>query len=40
VTEDLELYGRIENLFDTEYQTVAGYRAYGRNAHFGLRAKF
>jgi len=40
VTEDLELYGRVENLFDTEYQTVAGYKAYGRNAHFGLRAKF
>lgn len=40
VTENLELYGRVENLFDTEYQTVAGYKAYGRNAHFGFRAKF
>ncbi|MBK6706639.1 MAG: TonB-dependent receptor [Sphingomonadales bacterium] len=40
VTKNLELYGRVENLFDADYQTVAGYNAYGRNAHFGLRAKF
>lgn len=40
VTEYLELYGRVENLFDAEYQTVAGYNAYGRNAHVGVRAKF
>lgn len=40
ISDAIELYGRVENLFDTEYQTVAGYKAYGRNAHFGLRAKF
>lgn len=40
VSDNLELYGRVENLFDTDYQTVAGYNAYGRNAHIGLRAKF
>ncbi|MFZ1738382.1 TonB-dependent receptor plug domain-containing protein, partial [Sphingorhabdus sp.] len=36
----LELYGRVENIFDTTYQTVAGYKAYGRNAHIGVRMKF
>ena len=40
VTENLEFYSRVENLFDSDYQTVAGYKAYGRNAHVGLRAKF
>jgi vitamin B12 transporter len=36
----LEVYGRVENLFDAEYETVAGYGTYGRNAHVGVRAKF
>lgn len=40
VSDGLELYGRVENLFDADYQTVADYSAYGRNAHIGLRAKF
>ena len=35
-----ELYGRIENLFDTNFETVSGYGNYGRNAHIGVRAKF
>lgn len=33
----LALYGRIENVTDTSYQTVAGYGAYGRSAYFGVR---
>ncbi len=35
-----ELYGRIENLFDANYETVSGYGTLGRNAHIGVRAKF
>jgi vitamin B12 transporter len=34
-----ELHGRIENVTDTDYQTVAGYGTYGRSAHVGLRVK-
>lgn len=40
INDAMELYGRVENAGDTDYQTVAGYNAYGRNAHVGLRAKF
>lgn len=40
VSDALELYSRVENAADADYQTVAGYKAYGRNAHIGLRAKF
>lgn len=40
VNNKLEFFGRIENATDQNYQTVANYNAYGRNAHIGLRAKF
>lgn len=40
VTEAIEIYGRIENLFDEDYETVRGYGSYGRNAYLGVRAKF
>lgn len=40
LSNSFEIYGRIENIFDAEYQTVAGYNAYGRNAHIGVRMKF
>ena len=40
IGERLEVYGRIENLFDTGYETVSGYGNYGRNAHVGVRARF
>lgn len=36
----LELYGRVENLFDARYETVSGYGTYGRTAHVGVRAAF
>lgn len=36
----LEVYGRIENVFDATYETVLRYGTYGRNAHIGVRAKF
>lgn len=38
--EGAEAYVRIENLFDTEYQTVPGYGQSDRAAFFGIRASF
>ena len=38
--EHLELYGRIENVTDAKYQTVAGYGTYGRSAYGGVRVKW
>lgn len=38
VTEGLELFGRVENVFDTDYQTAAGYAQAGRGAFVGVRA--
>ena len=40
VTERAEAYLRIENLTDTDYQTVNGYGQPGRSIYAGLRAKF
>ncbi len=38
--DKLELYGRVENLTDESYQTVAGYGTYGRSAYAGVRVKW
>ncbi|MEA3262906.1 MAG: TonB-dependent receptor [Pseudomonadota bacterium] len=38
--ERFELYGRVENVTDSDYQTVAGYGTYGRSAFVGVRAKW
>ena len=40
ISSAIEIYGRVENLFDEQYQTVSGYGTYGRNAYVGVRAKF
>ncbi len=40
VSEQIEVFGRVENLFDTQYETVSGFGTYGRNAHIGVRARF
>ncbi|MBF9152509.1 TonB-dependent receptor [Novosphingobium sp. 1Y9A] len=40
LTEKVELYGRVENLFDVKYQTVADYGTWGRSAYIGIRAKY
>jgi vitamin B12 transporter len=40
LNEIIEVYGRIDNLFDAEYTTVARYNSFGRNAAIGVRAKF
>jgi len=37
--QQFELYGRVENLTDTRYETVSGYGTAGRNAHVGVRVK-
>ena len=34
------VYGRVDNLFDVDYQTVATYGTLGRSAHIGVRAGF
>jgi vitamin B12 transporter len=40
IGEHFEFYGRVENLFDVNYETVSGYGTLRRNAHVGVRAKF
>jgi len=40
IGEHVELFGQIENLFDADYQTAAGYGSPGRGAFVGARAKF
>ena len=37
--ENLELYGRVENVFDADYQTVFGYNTPGRGVFVGARAR-
>lgn len=37
--ERFAIYGRVENLFDEQYQTVAGYGTPGRAAYAGLRVR-
>ena len=40
ITRRVSIYGRVENLFDAHYQTVAGYGSYGRAAYGGIRLRF
>ena len=40
VNDALEIFGRVENLFDTDYQVARGYNTLGRNAYIGIRAKY
>lgn len=40
LTEKVELYGRVENVFDVNYQTVADYGTWGRAAYLGIRARY
>lgn len=40
VNDSIEFYGRVENLFESTYETVSGYGTYGRNVHVGVRARF
>jgi vitamin B12 transporter len=40
VTENAEIYGRLENLLDEEYEEVYGYGSLGRTAIIGARVNF
>ncbi|MBT6330205.1 MAG: TonB-dependent receptor, partial [Kordiimonadaceae bacterium] len=40
INEMFELYGRIDNLFNVEYQQVYGYGTADRSGYIGARAKF
>lgn len=40
ITEGIDLFGRVENIFDEEYQTVATYGTLGRSAYVGVRWAF
>jgi vitamin B12 transporter len=40
INDRLELYGRVDNIFDVQYSVVAGYNSFARNAAVGVRAKF
>jgi len=40
LTERIELFGRLENVTDAQYETAAGYATAGRSAYFGARARF
>jgi vitamin B12 transporter len=40
VTHQWEVYGRIENLFDEEYETIFGYGTPRRGAYAGIRLGF
>jgi vitamin B12 transporter len=40
VGDHLEVYGRVDNLTDENYQTAYGYGTYGRAAYGGVRVRF
>lgn len=40
LTDTVGVFGRIDNLFDEEYQEVLGYGSRGRAAYAGLRMRF
>ncbi|MCT2399858.1 TonB-dependent receptor domain-containing protein [Novosphingobium mangrovi (ex Huang et al. 2023)] len=39
VTDNIEVYGRVENLFDKHYEVVRTYGTPGRSAYAGVRVK-
>ncbi|MGI8942887.1 MAG: TonB-dependent receptor plug domain-containing protein [Qipengyuania sp.] len=38
LSDAVEIFGRVENVFDAEYQTALGYAQAGRGAFIGIRA--
>jgi len=40
LTDELQIYGRLENAFDTRYEPVYGYGAAGRAIYGGLRVTY
>jgi vitamin B12 transporter len=39
ISDNLEVYGRVENLFDEAYQTAFNYGVPGRAGYAGVRLK-
>ncbi|MEL7047242.1 MAG: TonB-dependent receptor, partial [Pseudomonadota bacterium] len=39
-SDDLEIYGRIENLFDEDYQQILGYGTPGLSGSLGVRLRY
>jgi vitamin B12 transporter len=39
-TENLELYGRVENLFDEDYEEVFGFNTQGVTTFVGIKGRF
>lgn len=40
VSGQIELFGRVENVGDTDYETASGFNTPGRSAYIGARARF
>lgn len=40
ITDTIELYGRVDNLFDVDYQTTFRYGSLGRAGYAGVRLRF
>ena len=40
ITEGMEIFGRIDNLFDVNYETATDFGSPGRSAYIGARARF
>ena len=40
VNETFEVYGRVENAFDDDYETTRNYGSPGRGVYAGVRARF
>lgn len=40
ISQGIEIYGRIDNLFNREYQQINGYGTPDRSAYIGVRGKF
>jgi len=40
VTEEIELFGRVENIGDEHYELASGFNTPGRSAYLGARARF
>ena len=40
LSEHIEVFGRLDNLFDKEYEAVLGYGTPGRSAYLGIKASY
>ena len=40
VTDRIDIYGRVENLFDEQYETIFRYGTPGRAGYAGVRLRY